>query len=448
MNNQNNSAIHTIIQSAGPNFDINRPDTEGELSLHCAVNNGDVGITLTLLSYGAHVNSISSIPWRIQATKIHTKDDHPLVLAAELGDTPLVTLLLHKGANPNGLTSYRIHDRVSGTSKLIRSKGAIHWAVARKDVALVNILLHYGARPDLGGPRGDNAFHLVVSCISWWTYHDGQHTTWNMRNQQCMEQCKILQLLLNHCPNYKVVNLLNANGCSPLYQAVVYGCIRKVKMLLDAGADPNLCRCSSYGNGSRTSLHAAVDNGYHDIAQTLLHNGADLNLTNFCGHTPLLSNMLRCKRWDVMDATLIVHGANLEVMNSQRATLIGICIINMKGECEATCRLLFHAGCSLSGESWQRPFNRAHNRVEELCDWLRTRKHNPRTLKDLSRISIRKFLSEKVTNGRSIVGSLLNLPLPRRLQEHLLLTDIVDLDCHTSESGVFEPRVTPDTYPN
>ena len=397
-----------------------------------------MGTTLTLLSYGADVNSTSSIPWRLQSTKIYTKDEHPLVVAAELGDIPMARLLLYKGADPNALTLYKSHDRVSGTSRLITSRAALHWAVVRKDVALVAVLLNHGARTELRGRSGDTVFHLVVRCISWWSYHNGTRA-WDLRDQQCQEQCKILQMLLNGDPNNSTVNVLNEHGFSPLYQAVMYGCIRKVQLLLDAGADPNHYQLNMEGNGS--PLHVAVYSGFYDIAQTLLHNGTNMNATNLCGHTPLLSNMLRCKGWDAMDASLIVHGANLEVGHGRGSSLIGLCIRNMKGQCEATCRLLFYAGCSSKEESWQRPFDWVQSRVTDLCDWLRGRKHNPHTLKDMSRIYIRNFLCENVTNGTSIAGTVAHLPLPRSVQDYLLLKELVDIDCFPYKADVTRPGV-------
>ena len=390
------------------------------------MRNRDIETTLTLLSYGANVNSTSSIPHRVLPTEIHTKDEHPLVVAVELGDIPLVKLLLYSGANPNGLTVYKIHDSISGKSRTIASKAALYWAVCRKDVALVDILLRHGARTELRGRSGETVFHLVVSCISWWKYHDS-HPLWHLRVNQCKKQCKILQLLINSAPNHGILNALNEHGYSPLYQAVLYGCMGKVQLLLAAGADPNNHAVNEDGNGS--PLHVAVYKGFHDIAHTLLHNGSNLNSTNFCGYTPLLGNMLRCPGFGGMDAILIVHGANLEVMNRQGSTLIGICIRNMKEQCDLICRLLFYAGASLKEESWQRPFDWPHSRVEDLCDWLRSRNRNPHTLKDLSRIYIRNFLSEKVTKGKSIAGRVVKLHLPRTVHDYLLLKELVDIDC-------------------
>ncbi|KAK6526951.1 hypothetical protein TWF281_010147 [Arthrobotrys megalospora] len=64
------------------------------------------------------------------------------------------------------------------------------------------------------------------------------------------------------------------------------GDARVVKLLLKAGANPNL-PCSDYLEG-RTPLHEACAQGYSDIVQCLLVNGADVNVkTELYATTPL-----------------------------------------------------------------------------------------------------------------------------------------------------------------
>ena len=387
----------------------------------------DIKQTRALLSYGANVNCTNSIAKRRwHAARVLVHDQHPLVIAAELGNLPLVALLLSNGADPNGVTLVKIHNPMLGESKVFGRVGAIHWAVERRDVDLVKVLLHNGARTDMKGPDGATVFHIVAGSTSWSKCHIGLRQS-NFCNQECNDQIEILHLLLNSCPNTYTMKLLNDRGYSALCEAVSYGCSRKVQFLIDAGLDPNEYKFFLSPQSHTSPLHIAVNKGFYDIVQTLLRNGSNLNKINFRGHTPLLNNMLGCDGPDVINATLIVHGASLKVRKDQQS-LMTICIRRMMEECEDTCKLLFYAGCIITGESWLRPFDCAQSKVEEVCDWLRSRRNNPHTLMDLSRIHIRNYISEKVTEGASIAGIVALLPLPRTIQDYLLLKDLVYIE--------------------
>lgn len=433
----NISAIHTIIESAGADFDINIPDNEGELPLHCAVLDGDIETTRALLSHGASANSTRCIQHMGNYAESRAKYEHPLVLAAEMCNIPMVKLLLSSGANPNGVTVYRTLNLESGNSKVTQSIASIYLAVERSDLDLVKILLLHGATPDCRGPYGNTVFHIIAACTSWRRAVNGTQSAM-FPVTDCEEQSDILRLLLKSCPMSETLKLRNVDGYTALRNAVLKGCITKVQLLLEAGLDPNKSQCPMAMDVHGGPLNIAIHSGFDDIAHSLLYNGANLNLCNFWGHTPLLSIMLRCQSADVMNATLIVHGASVKVKDHRGFTMLGICTRNSMEDCDETCRLLFYAGCSVWEEYWQRPFDHAQMREEGICHWLGTRRNNPHTLKDLSRIHIRNFLRERVTNGRSIVGSILNLPLPRLLQDHLLLKDFVDIDCSPPRT-----RVTP-----
>ena len=79
----------------------------------------------------------------------------------------------------------------------------------------------------------------------------------------------------------KIANLKGVGGTTPLMQAVLYGDVDSVRLLLGQGADPNI-----RNEAGATALMWAVD----DLEKTrlLLGHGADVNARSDDGRTPLL----------------------------------------------------------------------------------------------------------------------------------------------------------------
>ena len=70
-------------------------------------------------------------------------------------------------------------------------------------------------------------------------------------------------------------------GVFPIHSAAASQSTEIIKMLLQAGADPN-----SKQQGGWTALHAAAKHGNTAMTQLLLDNGADLNIQNDDGAAP------------------------------------------------------------------------------------------------------------------------------------------------------------------
>jgi ankyrin repeat protein len=98
------------------------------------------------------------------------------------------------------------------------------------------------------------------------------------------------------------VNLKAAGGSTPLMYAAIYGDADTVRMLLEAGADPNL-----RNEAGATALLWAVDD--LDKTRLLLKAGADANSRSSDGRTPLLAATGRVGCAEVVKL-LLDHGAN------------------------------------------------------------------------------------------------------------------------------------------
>jgi len=66
----------------------------------------------------------------------------------------------------------------------------------------------------------------------------------------------------------------------PLVEAARAGDVKRVRALLDGGADVN-----AFGNGRTTALMAAAEAGSEDVARLLIERKADANLRNAKGET-------------------------------------------------------------------------------------------------------------------------------------------------------------------
>jgi ankyrin repeat protein len=79
-------------------------------------------------------------------------------------------------------------------------------------------------------------------------------------------------------------SLANADGNSPLYEAVGSPDLAVARLLLAKGADAN--QRNPFG---RTLLHRAADEDRLEVVRLLLANGADVNARDCRGSTPLIA---------------------------------------------------------------------------------------------------------------------------------------------------------------
>ncbi|CAL1548181.1 unnamed protein product, partial [Lymnaea stagnalis] len=99
------------------------------------------------------------------------------------------------------------------------------------------------------------------------------------------------------------VNIRNKRGENALLMAAKSGCTETVKLLMEAGADP--LSLTKFGN---TGLSLA---GNKDIAELFVQAGADVNLRNMHGQTPMHCAVKR-RKYDVLNL-LLQHGANVNM---------------------------------------------------------------------------------------------------------------------------------------
>ena len=280
---QGNMNLFTRIieQANDPCTLINEGDKYGRTALHLSAIASNAAVASILVETGAVVNAQDEDG----ETPLHLSESH------EITD-----LLLRKGgANPN-------IPNIDGIT-------ALHLAVQRRDLNCVRSLIRSGADVN----NADN--------IRWFT---SLHLIALPARNEVDEQCdsdsryRIAQLLGGSVGMVKPdLNDQDREGNTPLHYAVQIetpDARDLVGVLLEQGADPNICNERNQG-----PLHLLCHNTLlrkqgvlQDTIRNMLSNGADPNLQSLTGCTPL---HLSLYHQDIDSATALVgKGSELHVL--------------------------------------------------------------------------------------------------------------------------------------
>lgn len=208
----------------------------------------------------------------------------PVAGAAELHDAvkgddlQRVRTLISGGANVNELDLF-------GTP--------LHMAVARGSVKIADVLI--GAGADLEAKAGDN-----------------QYEGHPLHTAAAANQVTVADLLVEHGAK---VDARDSQGRTPLLVAAAYGHVRIAELLLKSGADP-LAEDSRY---HRTPIHAASVAGKVEVVMLMLSAGVSINLRNsHSGETPLM-DAVREENIDLVEF-LLVNGADPNIADKTGQT--------------------------------------------------------------------------------------------------------------------------------
>ncbi len=238
------SGDHTTIRTLlDQGVDVNARQGDGATALHWAVHLNDRETVAALLEAGAEVDAVNDLGVA------------PLLVAATNGEAAVVRLLLDAGADPDG-----------GPAERERPLMRAAW-VGSLDT--VTALLDAGADPNGAEPaRGQTALMWAIS---------ERHPT-------------VVKILLDRGADVQTATVSHltgraaardVSGYTPLLFAARVGDLESARMLLDAGANPNVA-----ASDRLSALGLATIRGHVDIAMLLLDHGADANAGE-TGHTPL-----------------------------------------------------------------------------------------------------------------------------------------------------------------
>jgi ankyrin repeat protein len=230
-----------------------------------------VALARLLLDHGANSN-----PGR------NSTGQTPLTLATYHKNRDLVELLLNRGA--------QVDDRFT-SKKWCPGETPLFMTSAcsgTNAIEIAKLLLHHGAK-------------LNVTCGFW--------SETPLHRAAMFGGCtEIMSALLNQSTcTENIINAKDRKGRTPLHVAVQSQNSDKVRMLLEAGADP-----SAHDNCDETALHLCCKSesaSASEIVQLLLDHGALVNKRDGHENTPLIK-AVACRTSPEIVALLLRHGAN------------------------------------------------------------------------------------------------------------------------------------------
>ncbi|KAL8776729.1 MAG: hypothetical protein Q9203_003125 [Teloschistes exilis] len=163
---------------------------------------------------------------------------------------------------------------------------ALGWATIRDDLSSVETLLAFGADPNIPDYTGSTCLHFARSpevCRSLLNNKADVYARNRMYSRMPLHSfCKregTVEMIDHLVAAGLEVDVRDADGETPLLNAIFRGFTAAAERLLELGADTNACNISSH----ESSVHFAVEFDRYDILPLLLKKGVDYTARNVRG---------------------------------------------------------------------------------------------------------------------------------------------------------------------
>jgi len=275
-------------------------------AVYYSTKNNWPNVLLTLFEKGVNINVVTS------------SGATPLYIACNLQHANIVSLLLHKGADPN------IPNDFSETRFVFPFPLQI--AVLRGNETVVKLLLEKGAKID---QSADPLLPIACSDADRW---GSINEAGKPRTHEQEHTLSIVKLLLQHGDN---VNALSREGDIALYRACESQQLEVVQFLLEAGADVNLT------SGNRYPLMAACNTGNVELINLLVSAGADVKCKTSNNRTRLHAvansscRTIGADDWKTaVNEMLLNAGADVNAKNNDGQT--ALCVVCLQQQADAS----------------------------------------------------------------------------------------------------------------
>lgn len=243
-----------IVNMLKKGQDANAKNVEGIPAIQLAIFRNDLSLVKLLVKYGADINMLSEdndaytpLETACYYGKIDivnyllsikcSLDDDSLRIAALMGYSTIVKILIANGADVNRLDAWL--------------STPIHWAVQESEIDIVKILIENGADINILDGTGQTPLYIAA----------GEN------------YCDILELLLNNNADIDYTE-----STSPFMIACAFDNYESAKMLLEHGADINFV-----DDDGRTALFYAKVRKVDKLVNFLLDNGASTDIVDYTG---------------------------------------------------------------------------------------------------------------------------------------------------------------------
>jgi ankyrin repeat protein len=314
--------IELLVRDGGADVDARMVDPYTsdtydyyKTALCVALDRNHTRTARTLLRLGANFTKLCPSP------EDDANDWAPLLLAAEKANVEVVADLLQRGADANASDdngdtalilagSFEVIELLLDAGAFIDD--ALHKACYDGNVGVVRKQLKRGADVNSKGLAGCRPLHYAA------------------QGENPHEVVQIVQMLVAAGAD---INAPNYAGMSPLYMLISMPrpseFLGGIRALLDAGADPDtLLDRDRVVNGYMSPLHYAVVMNERQIVKILLDAGADVNLVDEWGKTPLHEAAFGTVRVEQPDAEiplmLIDAGADVNARTDSNNTPLHI----------------------------------------------------------------------------------------------------------------------------
>ena len=310
-----------------------REEWHGQAALMWAVNESHPDMVKELIAHGADVNALSDInKWERQNTAeprekwLPLGGLTPLLFAARQGCVECEEILLNAGAVIDDADA-------TGISPVLMAIINGHYDAAA-------LLLNKGANPDLADETGRTALY---SAVDFNTMPASNRPSPKVIDNQ-ISSLELIKLLLDKGASVNVQlkkqqpyrtkldrgdDTMLTTGTTPLIRAAKAGDVPAMRLLLAKGANPTLATragitpvMAAAGLGSKeedSTGRFKTEAEAIEAIQLCLDAGADINTAaNGQGQTALHAAAL--KGWDKVVQYLADHGANLNVKDKQGKT--------------------------------------------------------------------------------------------------------------------------------